>query len=201
MVIAVAGLMYAVEFFADKIPGVDSTWDAVHTFIRIPAGALLAANAVGDVGPAMELTAGLLGGGMAATSHATKAGGRLVVNASPEPFTNWGLSLGEDVAVIGGLWAAFNHPWIFIGIIVCFLAFAIWILPKIWYAIKLIFRKIGEFLGWSERTGEPKLDPLDEIAKLKKLLDQGAISQEEFDRGKRKRLGDPDPEPKSDSKL
>lgn len=152
MVIAAAGLMYATEFFADKIPGVDSTWDALHTFVRIPAGAMLAMGAVGEVTPAFEVAAAMLGGTMAATSHATKAGTRLAVNASPEPFTNWGLSITEDIAVFAGLWAALNEPWIFIGLVVLFLVLAIWLLPKIWRAVRFIFRKIGQFLGLVDKS-------------------------------------------------
>jgi hypothetical protein len=96
MVMTAAGLMYCIEFFADKIPGVDSGWDTIHTFIRIPAGAMLAATAVGDVTPAVELSAGLLGGAFAAGSHMTKAGSRLLINTSPEPVTNWTASVSED---------------------------------------------------------------------------------------------------------
>ncbi|MCG8312271.1 MAG: DUF4126 domain-containing protein, partial [Pseudomonadales bacterium] len=151
MVIGAAGLMYFVEFFADKTPGVDTGWDGIHTFIRIPAGALLAASSVGDVTPALEITAGILGGGMAATSHATKAGTRMMINTSPEPFTNWAASITEDVAVLGGLWAALNYPIAFLALLALFIIFAIWILPKIWRAVKLIARKIGEFLGLVEK--------------------------------------------------
>ena len=139
LVIGAAGLMYAIEFFADKTPGVDSGWDALHTFIRIPAGALLAAGAVGEVTPALEIAAGILGGGLAATSHATKAGTRLLINTSPEPFSNWTASVAEDVAVFGGLWAALNHPWLFIGLLVLFIALVAWLLPKVLRAL----RKIG----------------------------------------------------------
>ena len=139
LVIGAAGLMYAVEFFADKTPGVDSGWDALHTFIRLPAGALLAAGAVGEVTPALEIAAGLLGGGLAATSHATKAGTRLLINTSPEPFSNWTASVAEDVAVFGGLWAALNQPWLFIGLLALFIVLVAWLLPKILRAL----RKIG----------------------------------------------------------
>lgn len=139
LVIGAAGLMYAVEFFADKTPGVDSGWDALHTFIRIPAGALLAAGAVGEVTPALEIAAGILGGGLAATSHATKAGTRLLINTSPEPFSNWTASVAEDVAVFGGLWAALNHPLLFMGVLILFIALVAWLLPKILRAL----RKIG----------------------------------------------------------
>lgn len=152
MVIAAAGLMYMVEFGADKIPGVDTAWDTIHTFVRIPAGALLAASMVGDVTPAIEISAGILGGTMAATAHITKAGARLTANASPEPFTNWGLSIAEDIAVFAGLWAAINHPVLFIIMLVVFFALAIWLLPKILRAAKTIARKLGQLTGLGKQT-------------------------------------------------
>ena len=140
LVMIAAGLMYLVEFFADKIPGIDTLWDTIHSFIRIPAGAMLAAGAVGELGAGAELAALLVGGSLAATTHATKAGTRAVVNASPEPFSNWALSIGEDIAVFTGVWAALQHPWIFLGILILFIAFMVWILPKIWRGIKKVFR-------------------------------------------------------------
>jgi len=150
MVMTAAGFMYCVEFFADKIPGVDSAWDSVHTFIRIPAGAMLAASAVGDVGPAMELTTALLGGTLAAGTHTTKAGTRLLINTSPEPVTNWTASISEDLLVIGGLWAALNHPiWFVLGLVAFILAM-IWLLPRLWRLIKSLFRRIGSWLGLCE---------------------------------------------------
>ena len=103
LVMFAAGLMYCIEFFADKTPGVDSVWDTLHTFIRIPMGAVLAMGAVGDTSAAVELTAFILGGTMAAGSHATKAGSRILINTSPEPVSNWTASIGEDVLVIAGL--------------------------------------------------------------------------------------------------
>lgn len=150
MVMTAAGVMYCIEFFADKIPGVDSSWDAIHTFIRIPAGAMLAASAVGDVGPAMELTTALLGGTLAAGTHATKAGTRLLINTSPEPVTNWTASISEDLLVIGGLWAALNHPVLFVIGLVIFIIAMIWILPRLWKLIKHVFRKVGSWLGFCE---------------------------------------------------
>jgi len=144
-----AGVMYFVEFFADKIPGVDTGWDTIHTFIRIPAGAVMAAGAAQglDIGPAAELTAMLLGGGLAATSHATKAGTRVLINTSPEPVSNWTASVAEDIAVVGGLWAALNHPWWFLAALVIFIALVIWLLPKIWRAIKRIARAVKRWFG------------------------------------------------------
>jgi len=145
LVMIVAGFMYLAEFFADKTPGVDTVWDGFHTFIRIPAGALLAAGAVGDIGPGAELAAALAGGGLAAASHATKAGVRVLINTSPEPFTNWGASLAEDVAVVGGLLAAINHPFLFLALLVGFLLLLIWLLPKIWRGVKRVFGGLGRF--------------------------------------------------------
>ncbi|MFT7686787.1 MAG: hypothetical protein ACI9FB_002135 [Candidatus Azotimanducaceae bacterium] len=212
LVIMAAGLMYGAEFFADKIPGLDSTWDAVHTFIRIPAGAMLAASTVGDVIPALEVAAGIMGGSLAATSHATKAGTRLAVNTSPEPFSNWGLSIAEDVAVVGGLWVALTHPVVFIALIIVFIILAIWLLPKIWAGVKFIFRKLGQMFGFvkkestsSDRSGgniedrlvdghipiENTSDPnklVIQLEKLKALLDNGAISPEEYEKLKNKLL-------------
>lgn len=147
MVMGAAGLMYAVEFFADKIPGVDSAWDTIHTFIRIPAGALLASSAVGDMGMAMELTTALLGGTLAAGTHTTKMGTRLLINTSPEPVTNWTASIAEDALVIGGLWAALNHPILFVIGLVVFILIMIWLLPRLWRLLKRVFRKIGSWLG------------------------------------------------------
>jgi hypothetical protein len=139
LIMTAAGIMFAVEFFADKIPGVDTAWDSLHTFIRIPAGALLAAGAVGDVTPAVTIAAGILGGGLAAGSHAVKAGSRVLINTSPEPFSNWATSITEDVAVIAGIWAAMNHPVIFIMLLILFILLAAWLLPKILQGIKKVF--------------------------------------------------------------
>lgn len=145
LVIAAAGLMYMVEFVADKTPGVDTGWDALHTFVRLPAGALLAAAAVGDVAPAAELAAALVGGGLAAGSHSLKAGGRALINTSPEPVSNWTASISEDVAVIGGLWLALNHPWLFLILLVAFIALLIWLLPRILRGLRAIARRIAGF--------------------------------------------------------
>jgi hypothetical protein len=113
-VIGAAGFLLAVEFLADKIPGLDTAWDAIHTFIRIPAGALLAAGATGDDVSAYTVAAGLLGGAITAGTHFAKAGSRAAINTSPEPFTNWGASFTEDAMVLGGTWLAFAHPAVFI---------------------------------------------------------------------------------------
>lgn len=142
LVIFAAAVMYCVEFFADKTPGVDTGWDVIHSFIRIPAGVILSAAAVGDVTPALAVAAGILGGAVSATSHMVKAGSRVLINTSPEPFTNWTASVAEDVAVFGGLWTALNYPVIFLLIFILFICLAVWMLPKIWRGIKYLFAKI-----------------------------------------------------------
>jgi hypothetical protein len=135
LIITAAGVMYAVEFFADKIPGVDNGWDTIHTFIRIPLGALLAAGAVGEMNPAIAIAAALLGGGLAASTHATKAGARVLINTSPEPITNWFTSLGEDAVVIVGLWTALHYPLVFVCFLVVFIFLMVWLLPKLWRGV------------------------------------------------------------------
>jgi Sec-independent protein translocase protein TatA len=157
MVLSSAGLMYCIEFFTDKTPGVDTAWDGLHTFIRIPAGALIAAGAAGgfDMGQAAEFAAALVGGGLAAGSHLTKAGSRVLINTSPEPFSNWTASVTEDIAVVGGLWAALNHPWLFIVFLLLFVLLLIWILPKLWRAIGQLFGKIRRFFGGEKAQDRP----------------------------------------------
>jgi hypothetical protein len=150
MVLGAAGIMYIAEFVADKVPGVDTGWDSIHTFIRIPAGALLAAGAVGEMNTAVILSAGILGGGMAAGAHAMKAGSRVLINTSPEPFSNWTASVLEDVAVIGGLWAALNHPYVFIVMMILFILLMIWLIPKLWKGIKKVFAFLGRLIGVQE---------------------------------------------------
>ena len=158
MVIGAALLMYAVEFFADKTPGVDTGWDTIHSFIRIPAGVMLAAGAVGDVTPALVVAAGILGGSVSATSHMVKAGSRVLINTSPEPFTNWTASVAEDVAVIAGLFTALHYPLAFLALFVVFLVLAIWFIPKLWRGIKSVLRKIQSFFS-STKESKPKEPP------------------------------------------
>ena len=155
MVMVAAGLMYCIEFFADKVPGVDTGWDAISTFIRIPAGAILAAGAVGDVGSGAQLAAAIAGGTLATGSHITKAGTRVLINTSPEPVTNWFASVGEDVAVIAGLWTALYHPALFILLLVLFILLSIWLLPKIWRGIKRVFGFFGRLFGNSNAAEPP----------------------------------------------
>ncbi|WP_210395703.1 DUF4126 domain-containing protein [Motiliproteus sediminis] len=154
LVIMAAGLMYAVEFFADKVPGVDTGWDTLHTFVRIPAGAALAAGAVGDVNMAVEVAAALVGGSLAAGSHALKAGGRVMINTSPEPVTNWTASVSEDVAVFAGVWAALNHPYWFLAALVLFLILLAWLLPKVLRGIKRVFGFLWRLFGGDKEAAQ-----------------------------------------------
>jgi len=188
LVMFAAGAMYMVEFFADKVPGVDSAWDGLHTFIRIPAGALMAAGSVGDVGPAGDLAVALLGGAVAAASHATKSGTRLLINTSPEPFTNWTASVAEDLGVVGGLLLAVKHPAVFLVLLALFFILLIWLLPKLWRGIKRVFAAIGRLFGRGggaepeEGTGpvQPKLLDADSPGRA---LDSGAGATREREPG------------------
>ena len=141
-VIGTAGFMLVVEFLADKVPAVDSAWDAIHTFIRIPAGALLAAGATGDTLTALTVAAGLLGGTITAGTHFTKAGGRALINASPEPFSNWTASFTEDAVVLAGIWFALVYPIAFLFMLCALIAVMVWVLPKLWRAVREIFRPL-----------------------------------------------------------
>jgi hypothetical protein len=157
LVIFAAGAMYFVNFFADKIPGIDSINDVLHTFIRVPAGALLAFGAAGSMGPEWQLAAAILGGTLAAGSHATKSGARMLINTSPEPFTNWLASFGEDAAVIGGMWLSVKHPAAFLALLGVVVALTIWLLPKI---LRLIGRLIRKVANWFRgRSDAPPAAP------------------------------------------
>lgn len=147
VVLGVAGALYLIEFVADKIPGVSAAWDAVHTFIRIPAGALLAAASVADVGTDWAFAAALAGGFIAAGTHFTKAGSRLVLSASPEPVSGWLASLGEDVAVVAILWSALFHPLVFFGLLALFAAVVIWLLPKLIRGLRRGFQRVAAWLS------------------------------------------------------
>lgn len=138
-VMAVSGFLFFVEFFADKIPGFDSLWDALHTFIRIPAGAVLAAAAVASGDPTLGIAAGLLGGVIAAGTHLTKAGSRALINTSPEPFSNWTASFSEDTLVLAGLWTALKYPLLFLVLLAIFILLVLWLLPKLWRGLKRVF--------------------------------------------------------------
>jgi hypothetical protein len=130
-ILVISGVVFTAEFIADKIPWFDTVWDAIHTFVRPLGAAILAASAIGDVDPAWKLGAFLLCGGIALSSHAAKSGTRLAANHSPEPFSNVGLSLGEDAFVVSGTWLAFAHPVLSLTAVVILLAIIAWTLPKL----------------------------------------------------------------------
>ncbi|MDK9713072.1 MAG: DUF4126 domain-containing protein [Sulfuritalea sp.] len=142
-VLGAAGLMLLLEFFADKIPLLDSLWDTVHTFIRIPAGAALAALVFGGQGIEWQAAMAILGGTLAAGTHFTKAGARAMINASPEPFTNLAASFGEDVVVLTGLWLMFAHPWLMLALLLVLAALIVWLLPKLWRGIAGVVRGLS----------------------------------------------------------
>jgi len=141
LVLGVSGLLVAVEFLADKIPYVDSLWDSVHTFIRIPAGAALAAAVMGDQGAAMQVAMALLGGGLAAGAHLAKSGVRAAINTSPEPVSNVATSLTEDALVAGGLWTLFHQPLVFLAGLAVFMLLACIVLFTLWRFVRALFRR------------------------------------------------------------
>jgi hypothetical protein len=142
LVLGACGFMLLVEFFADKIPWVDSLWDAVHTFIRIPAGAALAAAVFGDSGAAVAIAAAILGGTLTAGTHFAKSGGRAAINSSPEPFSNWAASFAEDALVPLGLWLAVTHPWMFFALLAAFFIAAALLLHAIVRGLAALARRI-----------------------------------------------------------
>jgi hypothetical protein len=155
-VLAASGFMCFIEFFADKIPLVDSIWDAVHTVIRIPAGAALAAAAMGADGPAMGWIAALLGGTLAATSHATKLTTRAAVNTSPEPFSNVAVSLLEDGFVVFMLWLAATHPVLFAIALALSILLAIVLLVVLVQFLRTVLRGLRQFFAG---RGSPQGNP------------------------------------------
>jgi hypothetical protein len=144
-IICFAGGLYLIEFFADKIPYVDSVWDVVHTFIRVPAGAIVAYAATTNLDPSITIPATLVGGGLAFASHGTKAAARIGANFSPEPVTNWALSLVEDAIAFLGVFLAVFAPWLIIGVLGVFLVAFIWLFPKVFRAIRRLFQAVGAF--------------------------------------------------------
>lgn len=156
LVIGTACLLYVIEFFADKVPYVDSLWDSFHTFIRIPAGAVMAYGAVGEVSPVLQAAAALAGGVVTTASHGTKMTTRLALNTSPEPFSNWVASVSEDVVTLGGLWMIFNYPWLMLAMVVGFTALAFWLIPRVLAVAKRGFAAIR---AWFRGQPNPQTMP------------------------------------------
>jgi hypothetical protein len=141
-VISVALFLFVVEFIADKVPVVDSVWDVIHTFIRIPAGAVIAATAFGDFDRSVQVIALLVGGSLALSSHGTKASLRALVNTSPEPFSNIALSLAEDVLVVVSVVLALFLPVLVFLVIGAGVALSLWILPRVLRFFRGVYRKV-----------------------------------------------------------
>jgi hypothetical protein len=154
VVLGASGFMVFVEFFADKIPGLDSLWDVVHTVIRIPAGAALAAGVFSADSAAMSLVAALVGGTLAGTSFAAKATSRAAINTSPEPFTNIGTSLVEDSLVPAGLWLAVAHPFVFIPVLAVVLVLSIWLIRLCWRFLTQLFARVARIFSGKPDPGQ-----------------------------------------------
>lgn len=152
LVLGIAAALYAIEFLADKVPGVDHVWDAIHSFIRVPAGAVLAAASFGQVSPEWAIAAGLLGGTLALGSHLSKAGTRAAVNLSPEPFSNWIVSLLEDIAAVVAVIMAAFHPLVFLIALAAIVALTIWLLPKL---LRIAARIVNGLLRWLRGGAAP----------------------------------------------
>ena len=153
VVLGASGFMVFIEFFADKIPGLDSLWDVVHTVIRIPAGAALAAGVFSADSAAMSLVAALVGGTLAGTSFAAKATSRAAINTSPEPFTNIGTSLVEDSLVPAGLWLAVAHPFVFLPVLVVVLVLSVWLIRLCWHFLKQLFTRVARIFSGKPDPG------------------------------------------------
>jgi hypothetical protein len=151
-IIGVAGGLYLIEFFADKIPYVDSVWDVIHTFIRVPAGVIVAYAATNNLDPSIYIPAALLGGGLAFSSHGTKAAARIAANLSPEPLSNWILSLVEDVIAFVGTLLAVFAPAVIAVILVIFALFFVWFFPKVIRAVRRLFSAVAAFFRGESLT-------------------------------------------------
>ena len=151
LVIGTAAVMTVGEFLADKVPAFDSAWDALHTVVRIPAGALLAWGAFGDATPAVQVAAALGGGLISGGTHLAKAGGRALINTSPEPLSNWTASAGEDGLVLAGLWLAIAHPVAFLIVLALFLLVLAWLLPKLVRLLAGLLRRLRRGVAGARR--------------------------------------------------
>lgn len=146
-VLVVTGVLLVVEFLVDKVPAVDSAWDSVQTFVRVPFGALLAWGVFAHASPEVQAIAAIAGGALAAGTHVAKAGTRAAVNTSPEPVSNWALSFSEDGAVLLGLWLAFKHPLVFVVLLALFVLLLVWLIPKLWRGLRALYRGLRRLLG------------------------------------------------------
>lgn len=155
----VSGVLMLGEFLADKIPAFDSVWDAIHTFIRIPAGTLLAWGVFKDASPAMQAAAALLGGALVSGTHLAKSGGRALINTSPEPFSNWGASVSEDLTWAGMFYLMWQHPLALLVVLALFVLLMLWLLPKIVRGLRTVFRTVRRLFGAAEPAPAGRLPP------------------------------------------
>jgi Domain of unknown function (DUF4126) len=146
-ILITTGVLLVVEFLVDKIPALDSAWDSVQTFVRVPLGALLAWGVFAHAAPETQAIAAILGGALAAGTHIAKAGTRAVVNTSPEPVSNWALSFSEDGVLIAGMWLAFRHPAVFVILLALFVLLLVWLIPKLWRGVLALRRGFGRLFG------------------------------------------------------
>lgn len=157
-VLAASGVMFVIEFFADKIPGIDSVWDFVQTFLRIPAGAALAASVFGDAGIATTVAAAILGGTLATGSHLAKSVSRMSINTSPEPFSNWIASFGEELAVGVMLWLAWEHPVAALVVLAILVVLMVWIIAKLArFVRRALTRRPSTSGGDADPSASPQL--------------------------------------------
>ena len=160
-VLAASGAMFAIEFFADKIPGVDSFWDFLQTFVRIPAGAALAAGVFGDSPGAWTVAAAILGGTLATGSHLAKTGSRMAINTSPEPFSNWAASFGEDLTVGVVLWLAWMHPIAALIVLALLIVVMVWLIRRVGRFVLATLERLRSTFGGAHAGREPpRLPPL-----------------------------------------
>lgn len=138
-VLITSGVLMVGEFLADKVPVFDSVWDAIHTFVRIPIGILLAWGVFKNAGVDEQIAAALLGGAVVTGTHLAKSGTRALINTSPEPFSNWGASAGEDLSLLGILYLTWQHPWVLLILLALFILLVCWLLPKIIHGFLAIF--------------------------------------------------------------
>jgi hypothetical protein len=147
-VLIVSGVLMAGEFLADKIPVFDSVWDSIQTFIRIPVGTLLAWGVFKNSGMDQQLIAALLGGAVVTGTHLAKSGGRALINTSPEPFTNWGASAGEDISLLGIFYLMIAHPLVLLLLLGLFLLLLCWMLPKIIRGLRVLVLRLRGAGAW-----------------------------------------------------
>jgi len=159
LVITAALVMFAIEFFADKIPGIDSLWDFMQTFVRIPAGAALAASVFGDSSAAWTVAAAILGGTLATGSHLAKTGSRMAINTSPEPFSNWAASFGEDIAVGVMLWLAWMHPIAALIVLALLVVFMAWLIRLVWRFVRATIERLRSTFGGAHAGPQPRRLP------------------------------------------